>query len=269
MHRLARQVRFSINPFGPVETAGHNSFASNPPGEGLAIYFSLWVEIAGEIEADTGFVVNVIEIDKAVRKYAAGLIGEYVRKQFAAQAAISFADAARLLRETWLTIKDKFGKGEITALRLDLNPFRKISIEAEDSKEMIISEKFEFAATHTLWNNKFSKEKNFEVFGKCANPTGHGHNYTVEVSLKVPADSEWMGMGAFEKIVDDNLISLVDHKNLNVDVPQFAKTIPTVENIAVFAWEKLAPMLGNKLNCINVWETDKTYCSYCGPREKA
>ena len=70
-----------------------------------------------------------------------------------------------------------------------------------------------------------------------------------------------MGMGAFEKIVDENLISLVDHKNLNVDVPQFAKTIPTVENIAVFAWEKLSPIFGDKLNCVNVWETDKTYCS--------
>jgi 6-pyruvoyltetrahydropterin/6-carboxytetrahydropterin synthase len=91
----------------------------------------------------------------------------------------------------------------------------------------------------------------------------------VEVSLRVPAEGEWMGMGAFEKIVDEQLISLVDHKNLNVDVPQFGKTIPTVENIAVFAWEKLAPMLGSKLNCVNVWETDKTYCSYCGPRDKA
>ena len=76
-------------------------------------------------------------------------------------------------------------------------------------------------------------------------------------------------MGVFEKIVDEQLISLVDHKNLNVDVPQFAKTIPTVENIAVFTWEKLAPKFGDTLNCINVWETDKTYCSYCGPRDKA
>jgi len=269
MHKLARQVRFSINPFGPVEAAGCNSFASNPPGEGLAIYFSLWVEVAGEIEADTGFVVNVVEIDKAVRKYAAGLIGEYVRKQFTAKKHISFSEISGLLREMWRTIKDKFGKGEIVSLRLDLNPFRKIGIEAEDSKEMIISEKFEFAATHTLWNDKFSKEKNFEIFGKCANPTGHGHNYVVEVSLKVPADGEWVGMGVFEKIVDEKLISLVDHKNLNVDVPQFTKMIPTVENIAVFAWEKLAPMLGSKLNCVNVWETDKTYCSYCGPRDKA
>jgi 6-pyruvoyltetrahydropterin/6-carboxytetrahydropterin synthase len=80
----------------------------------------------------------------------------------------------------------------------------------------------------------------------------------------VPIRGQRMGMGAFEKIVDENLISLVDHKNLNVDVVEFAKTIPTVENIAVFAWNKLVPVLGDKLHCVNVWETDKTYCSYCG-----
>jgi len=86
----------------------------------------------------------------------------------------------------------------------------------------------------------------------------------VEVSLNIPSEGMWIGMGAFEKIVDENFISLVDHKNLNLDVPQFAKAIPTVENIAVFAWNKLSPFLTDKLHCVNVWETDKTYCSYCG-----
>ena len=263
MHKLARQVRFSINPLGRDE-AGFNSFASNPPGEGLALFFSLWVELSGDIEPDTGFVVNVIEIDKAVRNLAVPLLGDYIRAQFYARKSVSFADIGELLKETWRLLDGRFGTGRIAALRLELNPFRKIGIDSEDSKEMTISEKFEFAATHTLWNDKFSKEKNFEIFGKCANPTGHGHNYLIEVSLKVPARGQWMGMGAFEKIVDDNLISLVDHKNLNVDVPEFAKMIPTVENIAVFAWNKLSPGLGDKLHCVNVWETDKTYCSYCG-----
>jgi 6-pyruvoyltetrahydropterin/6-carboxytetrahydropterin synthase len=268
MHKLARQVRFSINPFGPQEKAGHNSFASNPPGEGLAVFFALWVELAGEIEADTGFVINVIEIDKAVREYAVPLFGECIRTRFANRKSLSFADFGELLKKVWRALNGKFGQGGISSLRLELNPFRKIGIDSEDSKEMTINEKFEFVATHTLWNEKFSKEKNFAVFGKCANPTGHGHNYVVEVSLKVPADDKWMGMGTFEKIVDENFISLVDHKNLNADIPQFGKTIPTVENIAIFAWEKLAPKFGEALNCINVWETDKTYCSYCGTREK-
>jgi 6-pyruvoyl-tetrahydropterin synthase len=57
----------------------------------------------------------------------------------------------------------------------------------------------------------------------------------------------------------------VDHKNLNVDVAEFGKTNPTVENIAVFAWNKLAGKFSKaELHCVTVWETDKTYCSYCG-----
>ena len=129
-----------------------------------------------------------------------------------------------------------------------------------------LSEKFEFAATHKLWNDTFSEKQNFEVFGKCANPSGHGHNYTAEVIVKLPTDRRSLHLGSLEQIVDENFIRLVDHRNLNVDVPHFAKTIPTVENIAAFAWEKLADKLGDvKLHCVTIWETDKTHCSYYGP----
>jgi len=127
------------------------------------------------------------------------------------------------------------------------------------------SERFEFAATHKLWNEKFSTERNFEVFGNCANPTGHGHNYIVEVTIKKPVGDNGFSVGDFEKIVDDELIKLVDHKNLNIDVDEFKKTIPTVENIATFAWNKLVGKFSQaQLHCVTVWETDKTYCSYYG-----
>ena len=126
------------------------------------------------------------------------------------------------------------------------------------------SEKFEFAATHKLWNDAFSEQQNFEVFGKCANPAGHGHNYVVEVTVKTPGASEFP-IGRFEEIVHHELIRLVDHKNLNVDVEEFGRTNPTVENIAVFAWERLNGKFAEaKLHCITVWETDKTCCSYYG-----
>ena len=127
------------------------------------------------------------------------------------------------------------------------------------------SEKFEFAATHKLWNDAFSDERNFEVFGKCANPAGHGHNYAVEVTIKATEGEDSFRIGEFEKIVDDELIKVVDHKNLNVDVAEFSKTNPTIENIAAFAWGKLVDKFGEAgLHCVTVWETDKTYCSYYG-----
>ena len=126
------------------------------------------------------------------------------------------------------------------------------------------SEKFEFSAMHQLWNERFDEEKNFKLFGKCANAAGHGHNYVLEVSVSKPADSEAGGaICEFEKVVEEQFLSLVDHKNLNIDVLGFEQLNPTVENLAYFAWEKLEGKLKNgKLAKITVWENDRTFCSY-------
>ncbi len=130
----------------------------------------------------------------------------------------------------------------------------------------LVSEKFEFAAMHTLWNDKFDRQHNFELFGKCANPTGHGHNYVIEVTVKAAVEDGDFCVGKFEKIVDDEFIQLVDHKNLNVDVAEFDGRNPTVENIAAFAWEKLTGKFRKTGDCllfsVTVWETDRTYCTY-------
>jgi 6-pyruvoyltetrahydropterin/6-carboxytetrahydropterin synthase len=127
------------------------------------------------------------------------------------------------------------------------------------------SEKFEFAAMHRLWNDSFSDERNQQVFGKCANPAGHGHNYIVEVTVMMPESDARLRIGDFEKTVEEEFIRLVDHKNLNVDVAELSKINPTVENIAALAWEKLVGRFGEAvLHCVTVWETDKTYCSYVG-----
>jgi len=133
-----------------------------------------------------------------------------------------------------------------------------------DSKKIHFNERFEFAATHKLWNDEFSEQKNFEVFGKCANPDGHGHNYVVEVTVEIEADSNFC-IADFEAVVNDELIEVVDHKNLNTEVGDFARVIPTVENIATFAWGRLVDRFETGLlHRVTVWETDKTYCSYSG-----
>jgi 6-pyruvoyltetrahydropterin/6-carboxytetrahydropterin synthase len=118
---------------------------------------------------------------------------------------------------------------------------------------------------HKLWNDDYSDQKNLEVFGKCANPTGHGHNYVIEVTVKTPKAADGLQIGEFERVVDDEFMELVDHKNLNADVAELGKTNPTIENIAVFAWNRLVGKFGAaELHCITVWETDKTYCCYFG-----
>jgi len=266
MHKLARHVRFSINPFLSKENEGFNSFVSKPAGEGLSIFLELSVEVVGEVEPATGFVVNVADIDKNVREFVVPVFAERIKKDFLRAEHIGFFAVTELLKSAWSRLADKFGAAQLSKLSLKLNPFRKVVIDSKDLEMVYFGEKFEFAAMHKLWNDDFSKEQNFEVFGKCANPAGHGHNYIVEVTIKIPANKNVFHISDFERVVDDELIKLVDHKNLNADVSQFSRTNPTVENIAAFAWNKLVGKFGQAaLHCITVWETDKTYSSYCGP----
>ena len=263
MHRLVRQVRFSITPFSKRVETGANSYASKPCGEGLSLFLGLWVEVAGPVDPDTGFVINVTEIDRLVRRHVVPIFKEMVGRRYGKAQSVSLGDTSEALRSAWRVLQRRLPGRQLTRLGLDLTPFRRLEIMAEDAEMVYFSEKFEFAAMHTLWNPKFSKRKNLEVFGRCANPTGHGHNYVLEVVVETPQRARNWSIGRFETIVDKEFISLVDHRNLNVDLRWFHNRITTVENIAAYAWQRLQGKFGQaRLAKVTVWETDKTYCSY-------
>jgi 6-pyruvoyltetrahydropterin/6-carboxytetrahydropterin synthase len=281
MHKLCRYVRFSINPFLPADETGFNSFASKPAGEGLSVFLELGVELAGEADTATGLIVNVSDIDQKVRECAVGVFAEKMKADYRAARHIGYDELTGLLKIVWEKLADKFGSTQLSKLILKLSPFKTLAVDNKDCAMVYYSEKFEFAAAHKLWNEKFSEKQNIEVFGRCANPAGHGHNYIVEVTVKYPACGELarpehvegvesagqsFKTGEFEKVIDQELIKAVDHKNLNEDLQEFQKTTPTVENIAVFAWNKLVSQFKSPivLHCITVWETDKTYSSYYG-----
>jgi 6-pyruvoyltetrahydropterin/6-carboxytetrahydropterin synthase len=262
---LSRQVRFSINPFLSDDSIGFNSFASKPAGEGLSIFLELSVELAGQVEPSTGFVVNVSDIDRHVREFVVPVFAERIRADFHDGEHIGLSDLTELLKTAWSRLADKFKKAHLSKLSLKLNPFREVAMDLKNTGSVYFSEKFEFAAMHKLWNDDFDEQQNFELFGKCANPTGHGHNYIVEITIKKPIGDNSFSIADFEKIVDEELIKVVDHKNLNVDVPEFNKLNPTVENIAAFVWKRLAGKFNPAtLHCVTVWETDRTYCTYYG-----
>lgn len=264
MHKLLREVRFCVNPFSADVPAGGNSYCCRPGADGFAIYFSLWVELEAKLNNETGFVVNVVDIDKIVRCYVVPLFYDEIYKSFNETRHVGFDRAFDLLGRSWAAIKDKFESAELISLGLNLAPHRKITIKSEDSKLMTFGEKFEFAATHKLWNDSFSDQKNLEVFGKCANPNGHGHNYIVEVAVSINDKEKFSSFG-FEETVIDEFLSVVDHKNLNVDVEEFAKVNPTVENITTYAWRCLEGKFANaQLHSITIWESDRMCCTYAG-----
>jgi len=265
MHNLVRQIRFSVNPFLDERNEGFNSYCAKPGGEGLAIFLVLEVELQGKTNAQTGFVVNVADIDKIVRKYIVPMFVEHLQKNFRDGRHVQLRQMWELLGVVREILKDKFSPAKMKQLGLMLNPCRKLTISSEDIEMLYFSEKFDFAASHILWNEQFSDEKNFEMFGKCANPAGHGHNYVIEVTVKNPGCDEELKIGRFEKVVQDEFIKIVDHKNLNEDVPRFDTVNPTVENIAVFAWDTLAGKFGtSELDSVIVWENERTSCRYTG-----
>ena len=128
-----------------------------------------------------------------------------------------------------------------------------------------LTQQFEFSASHRLHNPELSDEENRELFGKCNNPNGHGHNYVVEISLKRALAARKLYLPAFEAKVKELVIDRLDHKHLNVDVDYFKEVNPSVENIAIAIWEWLDGQFGDdQLGNVRVYETPKTWADYCG-----
>ncbi len=128
-----------------------------------------------------------------------------------------------------------------------------------------------FSASHRLFNPNLSPEENNSLFGKCNNLNGHGHNYTLEVVVAGeinPKTGYVIDLKLLKTIIHTNVIELVDHKNLNLDVEFLKGKIPTAENIAVGIWNELVNKIpSGKLYSIKLFETENNYVEYKGEGE--
>ena len=130
-----------------------------------------------------------------------------------------------------------------------------------------------FSASHYYWNEAWSQEKNEEVFGRCARRNGHGHNYTLEVTVSghpdpvtgFVVDLKWL-----KDVIENEVLAAYDHRHLNLEVPEFAgaKLIPTTENIAISIWRRLEPAVQSvgeaRLSRVRVYETPEIFSEYRG-----
>ena len=133
---------------------------------------------------------------------------------------------------------------------------------------LTIYRKAHFNAAHRIFRKEWSDAKNLEVFGKCSNPNYHGHNYELEVGVTGEVDVE-TGYLIDLKILKNLIIEEVeipfDHKNLNIEVPEFSTLNPTVENIAMVIWNKLRKRLSaNYELSVKLYETPRNYVIYNG-----
>ena len=263
MFRLTREVRFAINPGRDEGLAGKptNSYAGFPSMRGIGQFLVLRVTVSGPLDRSSQYLINIKQIDALVRERAIPLIGRRLREDPSVR-------PAGLVAELFHQVAPDAPGVSLEEVTLLLSPFLSYGCRSLELPMVRLSQKFEFSATHRLHNPALSDEENCRTYGKCNNPHGHGHNYEVQVTLRGKPDDSGVlvDVPAFERIVASTVIDRLDHKNLNVEVPEFREgLIPSVENIAMTIYRLLKPKFadaGAKLAAVTVWETPKTWCEY-------
>lgn len=131
-----------------------------------------------------------------------------------------------------------------------------------------VSRKAHFNSAHRLYNSSWSDEKNNDIFGKCNNQNYHGHNYELIVSvtgLINPETGYVMDVSILKNIIKDHVESVLDHKNLNLDVPYFKNIIPSAENISIFIYDIIKNHIKNDLELeVVLYETPRNFVTYNG-----
>jgi 6-pyruvoyl tetrahydropterin synthase/QueD family protein len=305
MFRLTREVRFAINPAPDEQLAQKptNSYGGYPSLRGFGAYLTLQITLAGKLDASSNYLLNIKQIDAVVRRDAIPFLTTAARGAMSAERRFGSAEHSPRLTEKrsaepnlldnpvtqdppcesdigietltpaqatialFARLRDAWPGMDVQEIRLSLSPFLSYAAVASELPMVRLSQKFEFSATHRLHNPRLSEEENRLTFGKCNNPHGHGHNYELQVTLRGTPNSHGIliDVPEFERIVASAVIDRFDHKNLNIELPEFRELIPTVENIALVIYRLLKPRFdaaATTLASVTVWETPKTWCEY-------
>ena len=277
--QLTRTIRLAVSPLQTHRPGDggprRNTFASWPTPDALAAWYELDVTMVGEPDPGTGYLLGIDVIDEAVRARALPLLSDAFVER-------SEEPATSILVRLAESIAGELGP-DCNEVRWRITPRHELcwkrprtpQLEPTDSNmttplstEIQIRERFEFAAAHRLHCPDRSDQWNLDTFGKCNNPSGHGHNYEVEVAVACRVDEKGeavLPITTLEEIVDEQVISRFDHRHLNDDCPEFADRNPSVENITITCHQLLSEPIKSahgRLISVTVWETGKTSCTY-------
>lgn len=257
--RLTREVRFSIPPHEEaLRQPVSNSWAGWPMAEIGWPSIELQCTLSGLPDAVTGYLCDIKVVDQAIRKQVVVTAAERPQVTISWDALFTFC---------WQQLKSFF-PADIEMVRLTMLPNPWLAWTRESGCDAVfMTQQFEFSASHRLHNPDLSDEENRNLFGKCNNPHGHGHNYLVDVTVeRTPQTPGAPRPEAMADIVKSTVIDRLDHRNLNIEIEEFRTRIPSVENIVIVIWEWLEPALGKGvLRNLRVYETPKTWVDYSGP----
>ncbi len=258
---LARKVEFSSghrywrSAWTPDENRIRFGVWASPYNHGHN--YVLWVHSQGEIDPENGMVVNIKTIDQHLKDR---VVHVFDQKSINDEVD-SFLDRAPTIENLLLDIRKRIGTlpGGAELTLLALHETSTLYGEWFAQNNMItLTRIYEFAASHRLHVPSLSESENIELFGKCNNLHGHGHNYVLEVTVSGEPDSETgmiVDIAKLDRVVEDRVVNRYDHKNLNLDVEEFRNVCPTSEVVAQEIFNRLDGHLPASLERVRLFET--------------
>jgi 6-pyruvoyltetrahydropterin/6-carboxytetrahydropterin synthase len=223
--------------------------------------YVLDVFYSGPVDERDGMILNLTDMKPVIAEAVEPLDNAWLNEDIAHFHAHR-PTAENIIDWLWRRLPPTLGGGRLHRLTLAEGPRLCIS---KTSDTMKITRKYEFAAAHRLHMPHESNERNAELYGKCNNPRGHGHNYGLEVTVAGQPDPESgaiMALSELDRIVEEEVFDRFDHKHLNEDCPEFTDIIPTSENLARVIFEKLQARIDNderRMARVGLHETQKNY----------
>lgn len=263
--RLTRRVRFS---------AGHRYWDDKLNPEANKALFGPWASpynhghnyvldatTIGQVNPTNGMVVNIKTIDDLMDAH---IVGPFDQKSLNDEVS-EFAEMPPSVENILEVVKDRLSPVlpvPLIGLKLEETPLLygelQSTMQNPHTWKLTLTRVYEFAASHRLNVPSLSVEENLRLFGKCNNPSGHGHDYVLEVTVTGTADPQTgmlVDIGTLDKVVNERVIDRYDHHNLNEDLPEFAAGVTTSEIVAQAIWDNLAAVVPAKLDRIRLFET--------------
>lgn len=250
----SRDEAWNHEHFGDLtEIHGHNYLAE--------------VTLCGDVDAQSGIVVNLTDVKQWLADAVSPFENRFVDVTSPVMENLQ-PSTENLCRIVWKRLVPHIETTPATLSRLRIAETDELWSEyAGDSDMVCVTRVYDFSAAHRLHSEQLPDDQNLAIFGKCNHPGGHGHNYVVDVTVKGMPDPDTgfaYPIDALDRLVEEKVIRVMDHRHLNTDVPQFKHLNPTSENLAVVIWNILLPDLGPALHKIRVQETPRNFFEYYG-----
>ncbi len=261
--------RYWLPELSEAENNQRFGLCTRLPGHGHN--YVLYVAIAGELDR-YGMVMNLSEVKQVIKREITNQLDYSCLNDAWSEFQQTLPTTENIARIIWQKLENHL---PLVNIQLFEHPQLWADYQG-NGMEAYLTISTHFSAAHRLAHPDLSYEENVEIYGKCARPNGHGHNYHLEVTVKGEIDPRTgmlVDLGALQAVIDEQVIEPFDHTFLNKDIAYFAQIVPTAENIAVRIQDLLQlpiEQLGATLHKIKLIESPNNSCEvYCTQTEAA